>query len=578
MRVAVLAMCMGCLLADDLEVHDGVDTVPTSNWAEVYLSDSTDYREPVREESPFPVVEAASRSDWFHSYPYQKFEERKEEEPGIFEALGNSMKDSVDTIGNTVKDSVDTLGNTVKDSVGTVRNNFVGVGEGVVNGALRLVGAETLREKQAKAKAREGYVYHGTHLRGPGYRPNGHSRDTTVLQAEESQASGPVRHSSPDTPIHERLRQSIRGVLDPIIYNPIKKLLKTDGKKSAQVQRRQHAKLPNPITGLKDFGSHVAGGFSKLTGLGRGATAKVSQTLFPWLSGHSTEERAATAPSQHSALPLLPPVYVPVSPEQRAEDSQVLVQRVPAPPLPIFVPEPVQHTALPLPPYPVHDTHPPTNPPPSESASASLLFGIAPLINRLLAKNLPRPDRTPDLRPKVSNVVSRSSTKARPITARQDVIPSTLRNVMYYIPSPDLSGGVERNVPQLLEERSDAEDLEVVYSRPSLDQDEGFRPSIEVSRPRIDNLVQPDLAFGTSIEIDLSSGGSNEGEIDAWERAKILEKTLRQQIEEEAKVVRKIERGRTIELAPTDTLVFDLSQDWGTRIADEDTSSPANSP
>ena len=156
MRVAVLVMCIGCLVADDLEVHDGIDTVPTSNWAEVYLSDSTDYREPVREESQFPVVEAASRSDWFHSYPYQKFEERKEEEPGIFEALGNSMKDSVDTIGNTVKDSVDTIGNTVKDSVGTVRNNFVGVGEGVVNGALRLVGAETLREKQAKAKAREG--------------------------------------------------------------------------------------------------------------------------------------------------------------------------------------------------------------------------------------------------------------------------------------------------------------------------------------------------------------------------------------------------------------------------------------
>ena len=156
MRVALLVMCLGSLLADDLEVHNGVDTVPTSNWAEVYLGDSTDYREPVREESPFPVVEAASRSDWFHSYPYQKFEERKEEEPGIFESLGNSMKDSVDTIGNTVKDSVDTIGNTVKDSVGTVRNNFVGVGEGVVNGALRLVGAETLREKQAKAKAREG--------------------------------------------------------------------------------------------------------------------------------------------------------------------------------------------------------------------------------------------------------------------------------------------------------------------------------------------------------------------------------------------------------------------------------------
>ena len=315
--------------------------------------------------------------------------------------------------------------------------------------------------------------------------------------------------------------------------------------------------MPNPITGLKDFGSHVAGGFSKLTGLGRGATAKVSQTLFPWLSGRITEERAATAPSQHSALPLLPPVYVPVSPEQRAEDSQVLVQRVPAPPLPIFVPEPVQHTALPLPPYPVHDTHPPTNPPPSESASASLLFGIAPLINRLLAKNLPRPDRTPDLR---QNVLSRSSTKARPITARQDVIPSSLRNVMYYIPSPDLSGGVERNVP-VLEERSDGNELEVVYSQSSLNQDGNFQQ-------RVDTFIRPDMAIGTNIEIDLSSGGRNEGEIDAWERAKILERSLRQQIEEEAKLVKSFERGETIELAPTDTLVFDLSQDWGSQIVE----------
>ena len=322
----------------------------------------------------------------------------------------------------------------------------------------------------------------------------------------------------------------------------------------AQVQRRQHGKLPNPITGLKDFGSHVAGGFSKLTGLGRGATAKVSQTLFPWLS--TTEERASTGPSQHSALPLLPPVYVPVSPEQRAEDSQVLVQRVPAPPLPIFVPEPVQHTALPLPPYPVHDTHPPTKPPPSESSSSPLLFGIAPLINRLLAKNLPRPERNPDL---PANASSRSSNKARPITARQDVIPSNLGNVMYYIPSPDLSGGVEKNVPEL-QERSDVETVEVVYSRPSLEQDDYFRP-------RLDTLEESNRAIGTNIEIDLSSGGLSERDIDAWERAKILEKTLRQQMEEEAQVVKNLKQGSTIELAPTDTLVFDLSsQNWGVRL------------
>ena len=66
---------------------------------------------------------------------------------------------------------------------------------------------------------------------------------------------------------------------------------------------------------------------------------------------------------------------------------------------------------------------------------------------------------------------------------------------MYYIPSPDLSRGVERNVPQL-EERNDVEELEVVYSQdeyftPSI-EDEHFRPSIEVFRP--------DLAIGTNIE------------------------------------------------------------------------------
>ena len=136
---------------------------------------------------------------------------------------------------------------------------------------------------------------------------------------------------------------------------------------------------------------------------------------------------------------------------------------------------------------------------------------------------------------------------------------------MYYIPSPDLSGGVERNVPQLLEERNDVEEVEVVYSQPSLTQDERFRPSIEDEhfRPSAGHFIRQDLGIGTNIEIDLSTGGGNEGEVDAWERAKILEKSLRQQIEKEEKVVKK---GKTIELAPTDTLVFDLSQDWGTRI------------
>jgi hypothetical protein len=117
--------------------HVGEDTVPTSNWAEVYSSDSTDYREPVVEESQYPVAESASRSDWFESYPYQRFEERRDgpEGPGLLETLGQSVASSVDE----------------------VRSKVAGVGEGVVNGALRLVGAETLREKQEKQeRAREG--------------------------------------------------------------------------------------------------------------------------------------------------------------------------------------------------------------------------------------------------------------------------------------------------------------------------------------------------------------------------------------------------------------------------------------
>ena len=119
-----------------LEVH-GENTVPTSNWAEVYSSDSADYREPVVEESQYPVAEAASRSDWFQSYPYHKFEEKSDPEPGLLESIGNTVKDSVGS---------------VQAGVAGVRAGVAGVGEGVVNGALRLVGAETLREKQNKAR------------------------------------------------------------------------------------------------------------------------------------------------------------------------------------------------------------------------------------------------------------------------------------------------------------------------------------------------------------------------------------------------------------------------------------------
>ena len=168
MKMLVLVLCVGAVMAENILLHEGEDTVPTSNWAEVYARDSADFREPVVEESQYPVAEAASRSDWFHSYPYQKFEERQDEVPGLLESLGNtvdslgtSVKDSVDSLGNSITDSVDSLGNTVTDSAATVRRNFVGVGEGVVNGALRLVGAETLRQKKAKNRAAEAAAREG---------------------------------------------------------------------------------------------------------------------------------------------------------------------------------------------------------------------------------------------------------------------------------------------------------------------------------------------------------------------------------------------------------------------------------
>ena len=69
-------------------------------------------------------AEAAVRSDWFESYPYQKFEDptaRTGEQAGL-----------LDTVG---------------EAVGSVRQSLSDLGGGVVNGALGLVGAETLREK-----------------------------------------------------------------------------------------------------------------------------------------------------------------------------------------------------------------------------------------------------------------------------------------------------------------------------------------------------------------------------------------------------------------------------------------------
>ena len=310
----------------------------------------------------------------------------------------------------------------------------------------------------------------------------------------------------------------------------------------------------------------MAGGFSKLTGLGRGATAKVSSTFFPWLS--SSQARASSSLPQHLSLPLLPPLYVPATPEQLAEDSSVRMHRVPAPPSPIYVPQqgPPQHASLPLPPHPQQAVQRPLHPPPTLPAASIFPFSLSPVIRRVFSG--PRPASPPDLRATGSG---RALARARPIYARTGPAPHKLGNVMYYLPSPNLSlldpdlSNIEKKVDndillkyyqQEAEERQDIPQEEVA----SLE---------DVALKGVASLEEvasfPHSSFspwqgGTNIQIDLSRAGQAG---DAWEQAKLLDSL---QLEQELEVVEG-DRGVTVSLAPADTLVFDLSEGWGAEVA-----------
>ena len=162
MSVSVLVIFLAAASAGQLEVDQVA--APTSNWASVYTSDNTDYREPVRDQV-YPLVKDVSRSDWFNSYPYHKFEERKEDEasePGILE--------------------------NVAKAVGSVRQKITDFGDDVFNSALGLVGAEKTDDGYEERDGKPdplidfsldlsfglpniGYVYNGFHLRGPQSSP-----------------------------------------------------------------------------------------------------------------------------------------------------------------------------------------------------------------------------------------------------------------------------------------------------------------------------------------------------------------------------------------------------------------------
>lgn len=598
--------------------------VPTSNWASVYASDNTDYRQPVREASAYPIAESASRSDWFESYPYQKFEEKtaRMADPGILETVG-------DTIGETV---------------GSVRNGVSEFGGGIVNGALRLVGAETLREKQEKA--RRGYVYNGLHVRGPNFKPTEHINRDTDIPAEGNTVRPAI--VEPEQAPLEKLRLGIRSYLDPLVdpmVNPIKNLLKSDTKLESQHDRRAQQGFPNPISGLKDFGKHVAGGFSKLTGIS--ASSKVSNMLFPWLRDdtleptgqigilppvHNTQARqihhdilseesvnfahqAWPTTAQDTELPLLPPVFI-FPPAQVAQESDIVVQRVPAPLREPDTHEPVQPSAHVLenlqpyrflasrpdhsihkikpPPYPKKVVHRPlypkfkVQPPPyhpNEIVDTPYPYQI--MITPILEEQYRSKKETSKINypffgpDQLVSGSSRSLTKnlpqlSGPTSQTGYPLPFGTNDVMFYLPSPDLSTGQER-ARSLGDELFKGEETILLPSTYFDGENSQPKYKRKVSNVFIDNLDptanefsevnsdsdNSDVALaGTNIEIDLSTGSIDgvvePNDIDDTEKSKAFKK------------VRKLKPSKTINLEPEDTLVFDISQQWDDILKEDD--------
>jgi len=581
--------------------------VPTSDWASVYTSDNTDYRQPVSEASVYPIAQSASRSDWFESYPYQKFEEKtaRMADPGILETIG--------------------------ETVGSMRNGVSDFGGGIVNGALRLVGAETLREKQEKARQ-------GLNQRGQQFSPSDQfKRDT--LGPSEANAPLPLIAQPEQAPL-EKLRLGIRSYLDPLVdpvVDPIKNLLKSDTKIETQHDRRAQQAFPNPISGLKDFGKHVAGGFSKLTGIS--ASSKVSNMLFPWLKEetdeptgqiavlppvHNTQARQIrndilseasahyphqeySATAQDTELPLLPPVFI-FPPSQVAQDSNLVEQRVPAPSresieIPtqpaadVFEtfkaskPDPSAHNIRP-PAYPKKTIYPPmypqykVEPPPyhpNEIIDAPYPYHImiTPIVQKHLSNKheIQKPHY-----PSIDQIVSgssRSLTKdlpqlSEPTSQTGLPLPFNTLDVMYYLPAPDLSSGDEREntyyddifqskdtilYPETYfsEENSEEEPEElkvIIAGSETKDSDkEKIKSDLEKSAADLD---------GTNIEIDLSTGV-----IDGVVEPDDLD-DIKTTDSKAVKKVRKQKLGKVINLQPEDTLVFDISQQWGDKVVDED--------
>ena len=319
--------------------------------------------------------------------------------------------------------------------------------------------------------------------------------------------------------------------------------------------------VPGPLSGLTSFGKHVAGGFSKL-----------SDTIFPWLSDDETPgdsepvvtdqhlyDERLVARSQHTGdilseasntryahydydnnLPLLPPLFIPPpvqAPEQPAAlASDTVYHRAAVPQYPADVPQyPADDSGRyydnvrpPQYPPPGHNpyitVYPPAPPeaPPKVSYSEDineipdrpLHLLITPLLKAAFRRKKQIINR--DL-PSLFGFGAKKHQKVESPATNYIVkpgfsVPVKPNDVMYYLPSPDLSSG-----------REIARTADRSYS------------------PRVTKLLPGDYFEDTSNEI--------------------LDKESINYAENEANFKDAEDAGLTtaIDLSPTDTIIVDLS-------------------
>jgi len=300
--VSVTMIVTGVMTSDDQ------DSAPTSHWASVYTGDTTDHTAPVTNQH-FPLPDHVSRSDWFDSYPYHKYQDSSEDRNDEEQGLLDNVVDAVDNVRQALKD----------------------FGDGVVDSALGLVGVNSDEDEedddeekllspdeyqerdgpQSESQYHPQYQHHQQHL-------NNRLATEELAAEDNSDRSTFAKADNEDISPIEKFRRGVRSYLDPIVdpmVDPIKRLFQTDD------NDRRQSLFRSPLTHLKNFGDKVSEGLTILTG-GTSSPAQVSHvSARTQYSGHDpilSEASQAQAYYAHQYdpvddLPLLPPLFIPAS-------------------------------------------------------------------------------------------------------------------------------------------------------------------------------------------------------------------------------------------------------------------------